>query len=166
MRILARFPKELLGATVLGTLVAVVWAVLGTAWTWAVDPVIRFTPLSTRATLTIIIPAFTMGWLFFLARRVAFKSMKNWVGTAFLCACAGSILHRAVFFADGFWDEPARSLSGEIDLVLAALVSHTVTHDVGFLGLGDMSAGMTLGTLAAAAALAAAVYSPLRRAVT
>jgi hypothetical protein len=159
---------ELVGAAALGTFVAVVWSVFATAWTWAVDPVVRLQPLSPRAIVIVAIPAFAMGWSFFLIRRAALKKRSNFIGAAFLCALAGSLVHRAVFLDDGFWDGDSLGLVGEIDTALQVIVKRFADHDAGFLAvnLGDGSLFMAVGTIAAACVLAAAAYSPIRRALS
>ncbi len=157
---------ELCGAALTGAVVAAVWSALGTAWTWAVDPYARFAPLSPRAVVIIAVPAFAMGWLFFLVRRPALRSRTRWIGAAFACALVGSAVHRAVFLDPQIWHAPAGGLADETELALHVLARHVVGLDFGFLAVGPDTALMAVGTFAAAVALAAATYTPVRRLVS
>ena len=172
MRIVRLAVVELAGASVVALAAASLCAIFGTLWTWACDADIRFTPLSARAVAMIAVPAFAMGWTFFLLRRRALRSRTQWVGLAFACAVFGSFVHRAVFLKDGVWDPPARGFFGEVDATLAVLVRRVVDVDVSWLAAPkdvhlvygfDPSMFMMPASVVAVCAVAAALYVPVRR---
>jgi hypothetical protein len=164
-RLSRAFVRELAGASLCGTASALLWLTLGTMWTWAVDVEHGLALLTHFAAAAIVVPAFALAWLLYLARATVLHSRSRWIlASAALTLCA-SLLHRAILFDDA----GSRATHGFIDaleLSLAIVWRVAAEVDTSFMTSPPVATwSMALGALVAATVLAALSYRPARACV-
>jgi hypothetical protein len=164
MMILPRFLRELAGAALFGTASALLWLMLGTLWTWMVDAThVGFEPLSAFASTAIALPAFIVAWLFYLVRFTLVRTRARWMCGVATATLVGSLMHRALFFADA---PGSFHLGGTVDDALAILVHVVLGADTSFITEPPLAWWSLTGmALLASGVIGAVSYRPVRACV-